>query len=234
MHTIGDTGLSQSNRGHLNRCLETATPTPEYPLEEELTEEKLLLFFKFYAPADESLKYVATSGPAGWATSRARGARGPAGRLDGAVQRPGNPRVGPCAPPEAAGRRKPAWAPVEGGDGRPGERKKKKKSPPRRVRDDEEMRGGSGRGRPEPVTNPWEESGRGRQLNPTTQLPPQKASPISSSLLPKPKHSSNIDNVDISPQEGVARGGCFGCLGGPGVTTSTVRTRPRIISTTVA
>ena len=56
MHTIGDT-LSQSNRGHLNLFLETATPTPEYPLE-ELTEEKLLLFFKFYDPADESLKYV--------------------------------------------------------------------------------------------------------------------------------------------------------------------------------
>ena len=59
MHTIGDVRdtLSQSNRGHLNLFLETATPTPEYPLE-ELTEEKLLLFFKFYDPADESLKYV--------------------------------------------------------------------------------------------------------------------------------------------------------------------------------
>ena len=143
MHTIGDTGLSQSNRGHLNRCLETATPTPEDPLE-ELTEEKLLLFSKFYDPADESLKYVGHLHQVVGATSRprrgGRGACGPAGRLDGAVQRPGNPRVGPCAPPEAAGRRKPAWAPVEGG-GRegPGERKKKKKSPPRRVRDDEEM-----------------------------------------------------------------------------------------------
>ena len=59
MHTIGDVRdtLSPSNRGHLNLFLETATPTPEYPLE-ELTEEKLLLFFKFYDPADESLKYV--------------------------------------------------------------------------------------------------------------------------------------------------------------------------------
>ena len=59
MHTIGDVRdtLSHSNRGHLNLFLETAMPTPEYPLE-ELTEEKLLLFFKFYDPADESLKYV--------------------------------------------------------------------------------------------------------------------------------------------------------------------------------
>ena len=65
MHTIGDT-LSQSNRGHLSLCLETATPTPEYPLEEELTEEKLLLFFKFYAPADESLKYVGRGPPPPW------------------------------------------------------------------------------------------------------------------------------------------------------------------------
>ena len=93
MHTIGDT-LSQSNRGHLSPFLETGTPTPEDPLEEELTEEKLLLFFKFYAPADESLKYVGHQvvGP-----PLGPGAR--AGRLEGLT--------GPCN-----ARATPVWAPA--------------------------------------------------------------------------------------------------------------------------
>ena len=41
------------HRGHLNLVLETAAPTPEYPLE-ELTEGKLQPFFKFFGRASPS------------------------------------------------------------------------------------------------------------------------------------------------------------------------------------
>ena len=77
MHTIGDT-LSQSNRGHLNLFLETATPTPEFPLEELTEQEKLLLFFKFYDPADGEPEVRGPPTPGGWATSHPR--RGGPGR----------------------------------------------------------------------------------------------------------------------------------------------------------